>query len=286
MKLSFPDKIFRYRSLGTTYAKEEIDRAICHQEVFLAAGDSLNDPFDFSPAFQELELKEINKALRRVGTYRPLLTKARFEELVGRAVSRTEFRLLSKQFYDPATRGNIEQQTAKTVVEGLRKSIRVACFSETPKNIPMWAHYGGNSSGVCIVFDFNRSSIEKENTLVPLKVRYENLRPTVSTVELSKFTGRSGSAVRSTSGNVALMERMCLLKSQDWAYEREWRVFTRSERSASYEKLSCLRVSALIFGPLADIGVVMEMKKKYSSKVDIFKARVSDREFDLWNELL
>lgn len=77
--------------------------------------------------------------------------------------------------------------------------IAVFCLSETPLSRPMWAHYGSMGQGVVLEFDLNSDFFAQ---YPPSKVLYRSKRPTVSD------------------------PKAIIIKSSEWAYEREWRCFT------------------------------------------------------------
>lgn len=84
-------------------------------------------------------------------------------------------------------------------------------FSETPYCSPLWAHYADNSRGFVIAFKttgafFHRGEEGERNGLFRIRYRDEKLRePLDNPVE-------------------ALMS-----KTSDWAYEREWRLYTKRD---------------------------------------------------------
>lgn len=77
--------------------------------------------------------------------------------------------------------------------------IGVFCLSSTPVSMPMWAHYGEAGKGVVLEFRTDAPFFKEH---FPAQVRYRNSRPTVKDpIE----------ALR--------------VKSEEWAYEQEWRCF-------------------------------------------------------------
>ncbi len=87
-------------------------------------------------------------------------------------------------------------------------AIGVFCLSSTPFSIPMWAHYGDVGRGVVLEFRTDTPFFEEHP---PAQVRYKKSRPTVKDpVE----------ALR--------------VKSQEWAYEQEWRCFTDLPRNPRF----------------------------------------------------
>lgn len=87
--------------------------------------------------------------------------------------------------------------------------IGVFCLTETPISIPMWAHYGSMGQGVVLEFDVR---LDFFTQYPPWKVRYQAKRPKV--------------------GN----PKSIIIKSSEWAYEREWRCFMDLPQPSQKEK--------------------------------------------------
>lgn len=83
-------------------------------------------------------------------------------------------------------------------------NIGVLSLSEDPLNLKMWAHYGGNSKGICL--GLQRTS---ENTLgseSTKQVNYVKIRPKILLHQRHKN-----------------IEEITATKSCHWDYEKEWR---------------------------------------------------------------
>ncbi|MDX7853478.1 DUF2971 domain-containing protein [Aeromonas caviae] len=126
----------------------------------------------------------------------------------------------------------------KTTLRDIRKSRRfvmrqinsvgITSFSETSRNLLMWAHYASEHSGYCIgykipLFDAN-TNIKAPNSEFK-KVNYDSLLFDHEHI------------IRLNSNNVdddtifsELTERILTTKSDEWAYEKEHRYITPIER--------------------------------------------------------
>lgn len=92
---------------------------------------------------------------------------------------------------------------------------RICCFSKTPIESLMWAHYANKHSGVCLVYD--RSSLEKSLKMVhsscqSTSIRY-GMKPTITLTEKNK--------VIESSSDIPIIST----KAPNWKYEREFRFF-------------------------------------------------------------
>lgn len=92
----------------------------------------------------------------------------------------------------------------------LDENLGVLCFSEVPDSLLMWAHYGSSHTGFVLEFDSSHSyfhqQISSEDELRQLRrVTYKETRP-------SNHLGAMS------------VTDLPLVKSEHWAYEREWRM--------------------------------------------------------------
>jgi len=115
--------------------------------------------------------------------------------------------------------------------ENIRKH-RVLCFSESPDNPLMWAHYAMNYSGFCLEFQFDREMFNE----VLMPIIYGPQRPSFTPRDLldPKFD-----------------YLLCFFtKSELWAYEKEWRMFGhwRLLRGNTKWKFKQDHLKAVIFG--------------------------------------
>lgn len=88
-------------------------------------------------------------------------------------------------------------------------AIPVLCLCETATSVPMWAHYGKEGQGVVLEFNTGTEFFKRYE---PHQVRYRTKRPTIKDPRAA-----------------------ALVKSKEWAYEREWRCFTTLPRHDSGE---------------------------------------------------
>ncbi len=115
-------------------------------------------------------------------------------------------------------------------------SVRVTCFSRSPLNNLMWAHYAENHKGVCYCFDFENSQSPLVGDVSWGNVIYSSLVP-----EIKVFQDQTTEGMLPT-----LLSDVVLTKSQDWSYEQEVR-FYRSEVENKIE-FNPEKLSAIIVG--------------------------------------
>lgn len=93
--------------------------------------------------------------------------------------------------------------------DGLQKFLTtggVACFSETNDSLLMWSHYANGGKGVCLEFDTNHNPFLKAR-----RVDYTSEIPVIQARSLL------------IDDDLDLYVDMFCMKSNHWAYEKEWR---------------------------------------------------------------
>ena len=86
-----------------------------------------------------------------------------------------------------------------------QNGVRLCSFSASSRNTVLWSHYADQHSGICIEFDSDRLKLSDG---ILSKVNYAKKVPEVPHREMKEYAGAF------------------LSKSDDWAYEEEWRYVT------------------------------------------------------------
>lgn len=102
----------------------------------------------------------------------------------------------------------------------LRK-IKFSCFCDSWRNPPMWYFYGGNYTGVCIEFSVGK-----------LIRKYKN-------IELKRIDYLCVNDPKSWSINVHSINDYFTIKTKDWEYEKEIRLFYTGRYKFLFDILSC-----------------------------------------------
>lgn len=159
VKLSFPNSIYRYRSLvGLRVIKRELDN-IKNKTVFGSVFSSMNDPME-------------GFFLAQGNTFKDDLSNSILNNIVSSKTSR-----------------------------------RICAFSESFEDELMWAHYAGQSYGICIKYDFDKllNSIDSVKSRL-IKVVYTDI------------------PITAPDGNVDIVSSILGQKSLAWKGEKEWRI--------------------------------------------------------------
>ena len=145
--------------------------------MFLRAFDDLNDPFDGDFLGGDDEVHVIQGVELKDGSYHVEVTVYKME-----------------------------------IDWDYKKQYKVACFTESNYNAPMWSFYGDNHKGICVEYSF------LENPLFELfcyPIQY--VESTDNNDLVNKLVGGKDPL------NREIME-IFVKKSESWSYEQEWRI--------------------------------------------------------------
>lgn len=117
----------------------------------------------------------------------------------------------------------------KSLIDSKISEILVTCFTTTPTEPLMWAHYAENHHGVCYCFDGDELQFDEE--FVKGNVQYSNKIPELYFFENSTTEKQL---------EVFLPNLVCT-KQSAWSYENEIRYFGKSENTVQKFNLSSLK---------------------------------------------
>lgn len=145
----------------------------------------------------------------------------------------------------------------------------VFCLSEDWDNIVMWAHYASDHAGCCVGFDTSHSFFREAEILPLSQVRYTNMRP--------KFEVSDPDFLRS----------LILTKSEDWKYEKEWRMCREGEKSHQVNGVYLFRVPteaihSVILGVKATEeykNTLLSLMREWTNQPQIYQAYIHPKEY-------
>ena len=116
--------------------------------------------------------------------------------------------------------------------KSMRSTMGISCLSESDDSLLMWAHYANNHRGMCVEYDL--MEINKQLQFTPVPIIYSKDRVCFDTLNPD------------TAGNdaVALFIQSLTSKSEEWSYEREWRIIR--EDTACGDKWDVEKKGALL----------------------------------------
>lgn len=145
---------------------------------------------------------------------------------------------------------------ARELKESLRNNVRIICFSEDYLSMLMWSHYADNHKGFAIIYDrdiiINADNFTADNTVITKKPLLRPVNYVDQQLDLTEELEEYVRAYRMKSLgdvkppqchlSVEKLRTTLLEKSQDWSYEREWRVIPRHISLEKPSRLSYMRV--------------------------------------------
>lgn len=172
------------------------------------------------------------------------------------------------------------------VCEGIEKVIGILSLSESVNNLLMWAHYANSHQGFVIEFDssnkfFNQQINENDELRYLRKISYSDERPNI------RINVRDGSDAG---------VKMFLTKSNEWSYEKEWRIMLPLEHSDKkiksiphdihLFKIPFSAISKVIIGARATQETVQEIKEAILvnselNHITLCKMLIDDKRYEL-----
>jgi hypothetical protein len=182
-----PARFYHYQRFNP----DHLASLLVDRKIRFSRPDSFNDPWDCRP---NVAIPETAAERRRARKWFQRSHQKHFPD-----VPRNRRRELVRRIHGR------EAEMVETInrTDGLYATMcqqyRLYCVSEVPDSLLMWAHYGGSHTGTCVEFDASSFPFP-----AALKVEYRDAFPT------SRLEQRDLS--------------IFVTKSDQWAYEREYRV--------------------------------------------------------------
>ena len=221
-----PRKLYRYCSLENEYVIQNLERSV----VYLSAPTDFNDPYDTGflidckRAFSLTTDDVIRCYETKTGTIFTEQEKQKLKQ--GKSVTEATLdRFSDIKFSKNMSRKKLIKFTEEFCNEHLKKksnelemgikkhALRICCFTTRFDNMSMWYHYAKEHQGICIEYDTTNAHYLFRRLLFP--VMYGNYRFDANEYVKNFHTG-IGRIIE-----VPLHASLC--KSNDWAYEDEWR---------------------------------------------------------------
>lgn len=242
-----PERLFKFRACTSKNLS-----AFEKDEIWLSTAASFNDLHDSLLFFDKKSILSFIQEAFSTGLLLPRF-KEQFEFLSNQQHLTPEFqqqaaRALSSlngtQSADVFMKalGDFElflDQCFASLKDGVRTSSKMACLSESIKSPLMWAHYADNSKGFALGYDFRNNQVTQcsncpnrscnkfmSGTIYP--VVYSDCRFDATNYGqwyVQWYLGQQlGIPTEELYHDSFLHIKTALHKSNDWAYENEWRI--------------------------------------------------------------
>ena len=189
-----PDFLYKYRSLADDNLKQYTQDIFLNNRLYHCATKDFNDPFEaifyFELSSYHIDIEEFIISWR----YFSNLNDQDISDLIDSA----EIHQQSSHY----------ESLAQKLQEKIQQRTTVLSLCEAYDNILMWSHYADSHRGICIEFDLN-VAFEYWRQVLPMQ--YVNEFPYVIGTEIG----------------VRELKAIYLSKSNQWAYEKEWRLINQ-----------------------------------------------------------
>lgn len=255
-----PHKLYRYRSISSYDALERVLSEIKTGNIFLAHPATFNDPFDCSSVLSSTTASDYMNKTEYKEEYSKFIPSDKCDDIFEdknwlKKLSDYTATLQPQVTYEKMNQLLLPdlKSANNDISKIIRSAIRVACFSETDNNVPMWYHYANSFSGLCIEYDKSNFSLSSSNSLFPVNYK-DNFIDVVK-----EFHNKT------LPNDIALYMLVATHKHIDWNYEKEWRIIVPNLVLKCDEKsLGCLhsfnKPSRIILGckihPIAEKNVL------------------------------
>jgi hypothetical protein len=250
-----PQFLYKYREFKTSHL-EALERSV----LYMSSPDRFNDPFDTTvffdtarfivedlPAQEFIEhVKEIDRSVRSGVPWRPRPIKNPIRQ--GDWIRRVMAEILkdgpdaARNAIMAVAEGILQKQSEKMRQRTrayLRKGFSVLSLSANPASILMWSHYSKAHQGFCIEYNFGRLPPGDQRRRLCFPVLYRQ-----KMTDATRYMANTGA----TDFNNLIGQYLCLLKSADWEYEREWRIVHAIGPAYANREISMPKPSAVILG--------------------------------------
>lgn len=235
---NLPDRIYKFRGINDLSLNNLADN-----KLWVCSPSTYNDPYECHCKHDIVFL--YNQALKWdfEGAVNGLKLGRFFDEANILKIRQTEEPL--KEIFNllgPAaeTEGagefaqilKIAERTGQPMIDRMNRRrqecIKVCSFSERVDSLLMWGHYADSHSGFCIEYCLS--------DLAPSHELRRNLYPVYYSRELFDATQYLAKMITDNQYNYHYGIIASSQKSEDWSYEKEWRlIFPRAEPHPNYE---------------------------------------------------
>ena len=253
-----PNSLYKYRQ----FCENHID-ALSNNVLWRCSPNGFNDPYDTSIYFNIDHILIENVSLEDViqntnmlsdepisGRPRRLLDPIRvgdwqsrvMEEIIsaepGSMSVTSDIREIASSVFEQQNETNLSHFT-----EHLQSGFSVVSLSQVPSSILMWSHYSDAHNGFCIEYDFSSISTTDPRRRLCFPVYYRR-----------KLTNATRYVAKSDLGNFNNLFGLylCLLKSDEWAYEKEWRIVMPTGSSHANAEIWMPTPASIILGMRVD----------------------------------
>ena len=309
---NIPKGLYRYRCCNE-YSFE----AFYKDELWFSNGTSMNDDFDARLYYDRNKIRKwledskdengVIKTIENIYSGQKVLKGT--DEVFGdvgqinlfiRSLDHRQIQYLSSQLYadvNDALNTNMERIT-KTVQE----QDKYACFCERIDSPAMWGHYAESSTGFALEYDFSGKQTFRYNkdeqceiyeSLFPILYDNNRIDATIFALFLFQYDFMIAQMIKMGIAfnrqwvarilpcpDEFMSRKVALIKSKEWSYEREWRLFYQLSKGYDVEQHSWVKYkpSAIYLGRnISDINQKILIGIAKEKDVPVYRMYIDDR---------
>jgi hypothetical protein len=234
---------------------------IANKRFYFTPPDDFNDPFDCQPKFSLHFCK--NEPEEDWKRYFFLLAKHQYKGIQdSEAQKHADAAILQGKHRDNAWLREADIGIKKALTEQVIPP-RICCFSKSPRNPMMWAHYANNHKGIVLQFKASDMLDHKSGAYKGFDVEYY-CRP----IFLRRYVETMEDTLK---GDPSAFARLIYCsKSQEWAGEEEVRFFSQNMHVPYPEEM----LTGILFGsecPAHWQDITYALLAMWDSKPRVFK---------------
>lgn len=230
--IKIPKKMYRYRPLNI-YTIDEL----INEHVFLAS-PNIDDIFDTSV---------VNKGKSSTGAL-AAYNIMKYMKIKDPTLDEN-YKYYDKYFED--------------YNNNLKKSVRIACFTEKNDNVPMWQYYAEKSTGICIEYSINVEELVNNN-------RNIYFLPVIYTMDYNQYFPYD-LEIEEKSKLIAII--CSVLKMEDWKFEKEWRMIAFNKEDLDENLYIKLEINAIYFGIETPQLIKDVIKRLLNKKISLYEMK-------------
>lgn len=205
---------------------------LVQSEIYFARPEQLNDPFDCTVDIPNA----LNNAISKADTTVPVILQ--------------------------------KLRDKKMLLEDIQNRIQtvgVCSFSLELKNTLLWAHYGDNHRGICLMYDFPETFFYKPGILGVAEVDYGE------SPLCAWFLEEAPSLESAEKFGTSLITKALTIKAKSWRYEKEIRIVREEPGIHCLERHQLKQVCFGMRTPKADVTLVRELLTRFGYNATVCK---------------
>lgn len=294
MKLKYnntPNSLFKYRTCNE-YSLKNLEEDC----IWMSNPVNFNDPYDCGISFKSepIQVSFLRSRLNDIASYAGVylseeeilfLEKSNnfVQDFFSITFSKFDNKIKSEelQLFGQSMNNyflNEHMETVEKYKNMILSSNYVSCFSETNESILMWSHYADYHRGFCIEYDFKTLGISD--------LRFRLLEPVIYRNEMFDLSLYfNAETILNHTANIFVALYASMIKSSEWAYEKEWRIVISNGVFEKEDILAVPKPKAIYLG----VKVLKEDRERLfiiaeRRNIPIYQMKMSENKFQLYSE--